>query len=32
VNWDFGSKFGQATDQTAYTLPRTFTVSFGVRF
>ncbi len=32
VNWDFGPNFGTAVNRTAYTSPRTFRLSFGVRF
>ncbi|HVT48983.1 MAG TPA: TonB-dependent receptor [Vicinamibacterales bacterium] len=32
VNWEKGSKFGQPVSSTAYTLPRTFQFSVGVRF
>ena len=32
VNWDYGSKFGQAVNKDAYTLPRTFRMSLGLRF
>ena len=39
VNWDYGSKalgrtlnFGDAVNRNAYTLPRTFRMTFGVRF
>lgn len=32
VNWDYGPIFGQALNRFAYTSPRTFRMSFGVRF
>jgi hypothetical protein len=32
VNWEKGPKFGQVVDDGAYTLPRTFQFSVGVRF
>jgi hypothetical protein len=32
VNYAFGPQFGQAIGATAYTTPRTFRCSFGVRF
>ena len=32
VNWRKGDKFGQAVSRNAYTLPRTFSFSVGVRF
>jgi hypothetical protein len=32
VHWDYGSKFGTPTGSGAYTLPRTFTFSTGIRF
>jgi outer membrane receptor protein involved in Fe transport len=32
VNWDFGPNFGKALNRFAYTTPRTFRLSFGVRF
>jgi hypothetical protein len=32
VNWDYGPQFGQAANRFAYTTPRTFRMSFGVRF
>jgi hypothetical protein len=32
VNWDYGSKFGQARGAAAYTVPRTFRFSVGFRF
>jgi hypothetical protein len=32
VNWDYGSKFGQAVGKGAYTAPRTYRVSAGLRF
>jgi hypothetical protein len=32
VNWDFGPNFGRALGPSAYTLPRTFLVTFGVRY
>ena len=32
VNWDYGPIFGQATSRFAYTTPRTFRMSVGLRF
>ena len=32
VNWDFGPAFGHAVNRFAYTSPRQFRVTFGVRF
>ena len=32
VNWDFGPNFGTALNRMAYTIPREFRVTFGVRF
>lgn len=32
VHWDYGDQFGAPTGRDAYTLPRTFSLSFGVRF
>jgi len=32
VNWDYGPIFGQAVSRFAYTTPRTFRMSFGLRF
>lgn len=32
VNWDYGPNFGKALSRTAYTSPRTFRFTFGVRF
>lgn len=32
VNWSLSSKFGQPISKNAYTQPRTFLFSFGVRF
>ena len=32
VNWDSGAKFGQPISARAYTTPRTFRMSFGLRF
>lgn len=32
VNWDYGPNFGQAVSRFGYTTPRTFRMSFGVRF
>ena len=32
VHWDYGSQFGEAIAADAYTLPRTFRFSVGVRF
>lgn len=32
THWDYGEKFGQAIAKDAYTLPRTFRFSVGVRF
>ena len=32
VNWDYGPVFGTALNRFAYTTPRTFRMSFGVRF
>jgi Carboxypeptidase regulatory-like domain len=32
TNWDLGPTFGQATSRFAYQTPRTFRMSFGVRF
>jgi TonB dependent receptor len=32
VNWQKGAIFGQATDARAYQLPRTYRLSFGVKF
>jgi carboxypeptidase family protein len=32
VNWDYGPVFGQALRRAAWTSPRQFRVSFGVRF
>jgi hypothetical protein len=32
VNWDYGPNFGKALNRLAYTSPRQFRVSFGIRF
>ena len=32
VNWNYGSKFGKATSASAYTQPRTFRFSVGMKF
>jgi outer membrane receptor protein involved in Fe transport len=32
VNWDYGPNFGGALNRFAYTTPRTFRMTFGVRF
>ena len=32
VNWNYGPNFGTATSKLAFTSPRTFRLSFGVRF
>jgi len=32
VNWNLGPNFGTATNRTAYTSPRTFRLTFGIRF
>jgi len=32
VNWNYGPNFGTALNRFAYTTPRTFNVTFGVRF
>jgi hypothetical protein len=32
VNWDFAPAFGTAQSRMAFTLPREFRVTFGVRF
>jgi hypothetical protein len=32
THWDYGPDFGQAVGAAAYTLPRTFRFTFGVRF
>ena len=32
VHWDYHSKFGQALGKDAYTMPRTFRFSVGLRF
>ena len=32
VNWDYGSNFGQPQREADYQLPRTFRLSFGLRF
>ena len=32
VNWNYGPNFGKALNRLAYTTPRTFRVTFGVRF
>lgn len=32
VNWNYGPNFGKALNRFAYTTPRTFRVSVGVRF
>jgi hypothetical protein len=32
VHWDYGPRFGQPVTKDAYTLPRTFRTSLGVRF
>ena len=32
VHWDYGPNFGKALSRSAYTTPRVFRVSFGVRF
>jgi hypothetical protein len=32
TNWDLGPTFGQASSRLAYQTPRTFRMSFGVRF
>ena len=32
TNWDLGPNFGKAANRFGYTTPRTFRMSFGVRF
>jgi len=32
VNWDYGANFGKALNRLAYTSPRQFRFSFGIRF
>jgi hypothetical protein len=32
VNWDYGPNFGTAANRFAYSTPRTFRMSFGLRF
>ncbi len=32
TNWNYGPGFGTATIKTAFTSPRTFRLTFGVRF
>jgi hypothetical protein len=32
VNWNYGPNFGKGLNRFAYTTPRMFRVSFGVRF
>ena len=32
VNWNYGPNFGTALNRFAYTTPRTFNVTFGLRF
>jgi hypothetical protein len=32
VNWDYGPNFGKALSRTAFTTPRTFRMSVGIRF
>jgi carboxypeptidase family protein len=32
VNWNYGPNFGKALSRLAYTTPRTFRLTFGVRF
>jgi hypothetical protein len=32
VNWDYGQNFGRAVNRFAYTSPRMYRVTFGVRF
>ena len=32
VNWDYGPNFGKPVNRFAYTTPRTYRVSFGIRF
>jgi len=32
VNWDYGPNFGKPLNRLAYTTPRQFRVSFGIRF
>jgi hypothetical protein len=32
INWDFGPDFGKPLGSSAYTLPRTFLVTFGFRY
>ena len=32
THWDFGNRFGKATGAGAYTIPRTFQVSMGLKF
>jgi len=32
VNWDLGPSFGEPSSRYAYQTPRTFRMSFGVRF
>ena len=32
VNWDLGPTFGEPSSRFAYQTPRTFRMSFGVRF
>jgi hypothetical protein len=32
TNWNYGPNFGTATTKSAFTAPRTFRLSFGIRF
>src|SRR5262249_49148014 len=32
VHWNYGPRFGQPLNRMAYTSPRTFRITFGVRF
>jgi hypothetical protein len=32
VNWDYGTAFGHALNRLAYTSPREYRLTFGVRF
>ena len=32
THWDYGDQFGKPVGKDAYTLPRTFRMSFGIRF
>jgi hypothetical protein len=32
TNWDYGTNFGHALSRFAYTTPREYRITFGVRF